>query len=137
MDVATSPTARTMQRCRDYGWMAGVVERWIGGHGSGGTGGPMVRKDLFGFVDLIAVSPDCMRFIQVTSGGNMSSRLEKIFTECREAALLLASQPKVEVEVWGWRKFKVARERRWWWAKRTAVRVGPNDTLYTYTLEEL
>ena len=70
--MAASPTERTLRLFRKQGYSAGVVEKWI----------PRVniRKDLFGFIDIIAVSPAGIGSIaiQATSYSNMSARRNKI-----------------------------------------------------------
>ncbi len=42
-----TPSARSLAAGRANGWLIDVVERWIGG------GRIRVRKDLFGFLDLV------------------------------------------------------------------------------------
>ncbi len=75
-----------------------MVERWIGG------GRIKVRKDLFGFLDVVVLDgrPGLLG-IQCTSGSNVSSRVKKIRDEVWPAAeaWLLAGN---RIEVWGWRK---------------------------------
>lgn len=53
-----------------------MVERWIPGRGGKSFG---VRKDLWGFVDLLAMQPGYpLLAVQTTSGSNMSDRIKKI-----------------------------------------------------------
>lgn len=70
--MAASPTQRTLKLYRDRGYVAEVVEKWI----------PRVniRKDLFGFIDIVSIHPDSKGCIgvQATSRGNMSARRNKI-----------------------------------------------------------
>lgn len=97
-----------------------------------------VRKDLFGFVDVIALCPgECIRYIQCTTLGGVGARIEKILTECRDEALALVKCPGAQLEVWGWRKFKVRKERRVWWAKRTLIRLGESGVFVTQELEDV
>jgi len=89
-----TPTNRTVQFLADRGVRCGNVERYV----------HQVRKryDLFGFIDAIAIYPDTIAGLQITSGSNVSSRIDKIMNERREACedfLRVAV-----VEVWGWRK---------------------------------
>jgi hypothetical protein len=59
-----------------------VVERWIPGAN--------VRKDLFGFIDIVAVDQEAETWgIQVTTAHNVNARIEKIRTECLDAAVWL------------------------------------------------
>lgn len=47
--MALSPTARTLKECRRRGWIAQVVERTVP-H-------TFIKRDLFGVIDVIAVTP--------------------------------------------------------------------------------
>lgn len=67
------------------------------------------RKDLFGFIDLVALDPDRGTIgIQVTSGSNHAARRKKILTDCREAALMWLRCNNL-IEIWSWSKRKVKR----------------------------
>ena len=92
-----TPTARTLAAGRKQGWTVDVVERWIGG------GRIKVRKDLFGFIDIVALQPDLpgLLGIQATSRSNVSSRVKKIREEPRSETWLAAGN---RIEVWGWGK---------------------------------
>lgn len=68
-----SPTQRTLKRFREAGYMCEVVERWCQFSKR--------RKDLFGFVDIVAVKEGRIVAIQATSGGNTASRVTKINQE--------------------------------------------------------
>jgi hypothetical protein len=72
--------------------MAGVTEKWI----------PQARQrqDLFGFVDLIAIDGENTIAIQATSGSNVSSRVNKITTECKDNAKKWLSANN-RIQVWG------------------------------------
>ena len=65
-----SPTELTLRKLRKEGWSAEVVERWI----------PRVnvRKDLFGFIDIVAIKDGETLGVQATSYSNMSARIHKI-----------------------------------------------------------
>lgn len=91
----SSPTQRTLAELRKRKYpLVQVVERW----------NPFahVRVDLFGIIDVVAVSAtgDVVG-IQATSGSNVSARVAKI-TE--SAALPILRLAKWRVMVWGWRK---------------------------------
>lgn len=64
-----SPTQRALAECRRRGWEAQVVERWV----------PQARRrvDLFGAIDIVALTPEGILGIQVTSGSNHSQRRTK------------------------------------------------------------
>jgi hypothetical protein len=74
-----TPTARELAYCRKQGWTACVVEKWI----------PQTRqrKDALGFGDLLVLDgAQGPVLVQVTSSGNVASRVTKIRETCREAA---------------------------------------------------
>lgn len=62
-------TAKSANWLKDRGWVVGNVEKWI----------PKTRKrkDLFGFIDLIAVRGDDVLGVQVTSSSNAAARMTK------------------------------------------------------------
>lgn len=111
-----SPTARALAYCRKLGWTAEVVERW--------NPHARIRKDLFGFVDIVAVD-DCgiVRWLQVTSTDHMTNRIAKI--EGDEKMRVIAGCLGVGglVEAWGWAK-RGAKGKRKLWTLRRALRVG-------------
>lgn len=93
----STPTSRTLERCRRLGYTACVVEKWI----------PQTRrrKDAFGFGDVLVARPPQQGalLIQACSGGDGAKRVAKIQEECRdEAEAWLAAGNSIEV--WAWRK---------------------------------
>ena len=66
-----SPTAKSLAYLRKQGFLCAVVESWI----------PRcnLRRDLFGFADILAVNSVNKKFllVQTTSLGNVSARLKK------------------------------------------------------------
>lgn len=84
-------------------------------------GNKVLRHDLFGFVDMIAIKPGRIVLVQVTSWTNVSARANKIAREKTgtgqhrtpmfDLALILLSTPNVEIIVEGWRKSKTTH--RW------------------------
>lgn len=71
-----------------------------------------VRQDLFGFIDLVAMSPTTgILAVQVTTGDNMAARRAKILAEPK-AALWLASGGKIMLH--GWRKVGARGKRKLW-----------------------
>lgn len=103
--MATSPTRRTLVRLRSLGWTADVTERWI----------PKAkkRKDLFGFIDVVAIRADKAGVlgIQCTTVSNQAARLTKLLAIPATRTWLLAGN---RVQVWGWKK----RSGRWEVTKR-------------------
>lgn len=88
-----SPTARSLKRCRDSGWIAQVVEHWI----------PVcnIRRDLFGCIDIVAVggAPTAILGVQATSRGNHKARCDKAFDN---PAIVLWLEAGGRFEVWSW-----------------------------------
>lgn len=110
-----SPTQRTMAALRASGMLCEVVERW--NHIT------RTRKDLFGFVDIVAVDPGAGRIVAVqATAAAVAARRRKIIEDCTAAARtwLLAGGA---IEVWGWRKLKVKRggKATRWAPRREAV----------------
>lgn len=66
----SSPTQRSLAEMRRRGYLADVTERWIPRAN--------VRRDLFGFGDVLAVGDDEVVMVQATSRDNVSSRVRKI-----------------------------------------------------------
>lgn len=89
-----SPTQRSLKHLRDAGYLAEVVERWVPGAN--------IRKDLFGFVDLLAIGPAGeVIAVQATSGSNVASRVAKISEAATVDAVRKAGW---SIHVHGWRK---------------------------------
>lgn len=108
----TTPTQRTLAECRRLGWQAAVAEKWIAQ--------TKQRKDLFGFIDIVALTGDGILAIQATSGSNVAARERKIRTECSEPAKAwLAAGGRIEV--WGWRELKKKVDRKSWQVRRVEV----------------
>lgn len=118
MASGLSPTQRGLAALRDRGMVAEVVQKWNQYAGPFGR-----RKDLFGFVDVLALDPsrpgEGFLGVQACAGGDLARHLEKIRTECREnaEAWLRAGG---RIEVWAWRKVKLRRGGK---AMRWAPRV--------------
>lgn len=69
-----SPTELTLRYLRRSGYVVGVTEYWFQmGEMEHGR-----RRDLFGFVDIIALMDGQSLWIQTTSTGGMSARVHKI-----------------------------------------------------------
>jgi len=69
-NLATSPTQLSLKKLRDEDWLVDIAERFIIGAN--------IRKDLFGFGDLVALKPNQILLIQTTTAANISSRINKI-----------------------------------------------------------
>lgn len=93
-----SPTQRTLKKLRDDGYVAEVVEKWIPGAN--------IRRDLFGFIDVLAIKPGEILGVQCTSRGHVRNRCNKI----AEAELVgNVREANIKIEVWGWDK----KDNRW------------------------
>lgn len=86
-----SPTARSLDHLRDLGYVAAVVEQHVT---------RTITRDLFGFVDIIAVKPGETLAVQTTSASNVSSRVRKIADAEHLGAVREAGW---RIEVHGWR----------------------------------
>lgn len=80
---------------RELGYVAEVVERWVS------QPAPGHRKDLFGFVDVLAVGDGNTVAIQCTSDSGVSSRVRKI---ADAEALPQLREAGWTVVVHGWKK---------------------------------
>jgi hypothetical protein len=91
--VSKSPTQLSLERLRSEGWTAECVERWIPGAN--------VRKDLWGFVDIVSLRDDVTMGVQTTSYSTVSARIAKI----RDSELVAAVRKAGwRIVVHGWRK---------------------------------
>jgi hypothetical protein len=103
-----SPTQRSLRHLRQQGLQAQVVEHWV----------PRVniRRDLFGVIDIVAMSSERVVGVQTTSASNMAARMRK-----SEASALLEMWLRTgcgfEVHGWG---LKGARGKRKLWQCRVA-----------------
>ena len=88
-----TPTQLTLRKLREDGWTVEVVEKWVPGAN--------IRKDLFGFIDLMAIKDEQTLAVQATSYSNISARVKKI-----EASDYFAAVRKANWSIWviGWRK---------------------------------
>ncbi len=95
-----SPTSRTLQLFKKDNWLIEVTEKF--------NCFTKQRKDLFGFIDLIAIRSGLTVGIQATSTPNMSARIKKIKGECFQAALKWLQAGNVIIVI-GWSK----KKNRW------------------------
>jgi hypothetical protein len=109
---STSPTQRTLAYLRKLNWQVAVTEHWqaVPKHPAGG-----VRKDLWGFGDLLAVGTKGSHVIIQTTSTGVTDRCKKI-EGIPEAVRWLASGG--EIFVIGWRKLKPRGEKVAHWHPR-------------------
>jgi hypothetical protein len=98
-----SPTSRTLEECRKRGWPVQVVERW--------NQWARRRIDLFGCIDLVAITPNGILGIQATSGDHHSHRRVKALDEPRLRAWLDAGGL---FEIWSWMKQGAHGKKKVW-----------------------
>ena len=89
-----TPTARSLRWLRQRGFVARVVECWVP-H-------TQVRRDLFGFADIIGIHPRdrLILLVQTTTSGHLANRLEKArrLSELRD---WLRAGGRFQVHGWG------------------------------------
>lgn len=100
----SSPTQRSLAVLRSEGWTCQITERW--------NPFSKTRQDLFGFCDILAMSPTLgFLAVQTTSSSNLAARITKIKNEAR-AGIFLASGGKIAVH--GWSKKGPRGKRKAW-----------------------
>ena len=101
----SSPTARTLAYVRKRGGFAEVQETWDHFRKR--------RRDMLGFIDILALCPPYTIGIQATSGDNVSARVKKIVHERTSQAEYWLRCGNY-IEVWGWKKYAQAIDGKWW-----------------------
>lgn len=83
----------SLEHLRAQGYLAETVEKRL----------PrcMITKDLFGFIDIIAVRRDEVLGVQATSSANVAARIAKIASHDNVAAV---RESGMRIVVHGWRK---------------------------------
>jgi hypothetical protein len=100
-----SPTQRTLAKLRSDGYsLVEVTERW--------NTFTKTRRDLFNFIDVLAVKGNEVLAVQTTSGTNVSARIAKI-RGLQSSGLWLES-PNRRIIVHGWRKTGARGKRKVW-----------------------
>lgn len=92
--MKTSPTQRSLKLMRERGYHCEITEHW--------NPFAKIRKDLFGFVDILCMKGDCLVAVQTTSGENVTKRLAKI--QALQAAELWLESPHRKITIHGWKK---------------------------------
>jgi len=90
--AATSPTARSVAHLESLGYLVEIVEHWIP-H-------TRIRRDLWGFADLLAIRRDDVLAVQVTTRANVAARITKI-AESEKIARVREANIRVVVHGWG------------------------------------
>lgn len=92
MATKTSPTKRSLDYLREQGYHVEIVEHW--------NPFARIRKDLWGWCDLLAIKRDEVLAVQVTASG-VSDRIKKIQSSDTVAKVREAG---IKIHVHGWRK---------------------------------
>lgn len=87
----TSPTERTLAYYKKLGWPVDVSECWNPWAGK--------RSDLFGFIDIVVLSPTGIIGVQTTSAINHKARVNKIMGSV-QALHWLRAGGKIVVMSW-------------------------------------
>jgi len=105
--LMSSPTARSLKFLRDHGYKAEVVEKW--------NQFSRTRKDLFNFIDIVAVGSTMgVLGVQTTSTSNMSNRVKKVLAT---PEYLIWKHAGNQVVVHGWSKKGAKGKRKTWQLK--------------------
>lgn len=104
--MSLTPTQLSLRYLREEWPLVEVVERW--------NPHARIRQDLFGFIDVIAVSPGQTLAVQTTSAANVASRVRKIADHPNIGAVREAGWA---IHVHGWAK----RKGRWVLAREVDV----------------
>ncbi len=117
-----SPTQRSLKRLRDAGWLAAIVEHF--------NPHVMIRQDLFGFGDILAVNEGLGVLIVQTTTKSGADRMRKMETPEILPAVLRCLRAGVKIEVHGWSKRGLRGERKLWSCRVVSARLGPtNDAI--------
>lgn len=108
-----SPSARTIAECRKRGWTIQCVEQTIRI-----PGGRTFKRDLFGVLDLVALTGAGILGIQATGGGNNSHRRAKILAEPRARLWLLNG---ARLAIWNWEKQGARGKRKTWQLREVEI----------------
>ena len=106
MAKGLSPTQRTLRELRAIGRLVDVCERWMINprHPAGGF-----RKDMFGFLDLIALDPERGIIGIQSCGQSYKAHLDMIMDSDKTENVIEWLKCGGKLELWGWRKLKLKR----------------------------
>lgn len=106
-----SPTQRTLRECKRRNWIAQVVERRVPFRN--------ITIDLFGCIDIVAITPNGIVGIQACAGSSHATRLKKSLAEPHLAAWLAAG---ARFEVWSFTKKGPRGKRKRWTLREEEVK---------------
>lgn len=100
-----SPTARCLDECRRVGWTAGVVEKFVR------FPAPGHRVDLFGVIDIVAMTTYAIIGIQASPGSRHAAHRDKILAEPRARTWIGSGG---QLQLWSWsQRGDVGKRKRW------------------------
>lgn len=100
-----SPTQRSLADLRARGFLVDTTERWIPR--------TRIRKDLFGFADLAAISPEGqLVLVQVTTEAHAAHRRAKILATPAYRRLKAKGDVGILLHAWGLRGPR-GKKKRW------------------------
>lgn len=145
-----TPTQRTLKALRDMGYRADVAEywqpssaarqvveeaqRWAKSSTTDGLlqaiasleeSGPGKRRDLFGFLDILAIGRGKTLGVQCTATSGISARITKIQIE-RQAESVAWLEDGNALEVWGWKKYSKRVDGKLWRPTRKFLTLASN-----------
>lgn len=100
MSIATQ---KTLKELRKQGYRAGVVERWLRYAGVYGK-----RQDLFGIIDIIAISPTETIGVQSCTT-SFAAHYRELTEEKNQECYDWLQCPGRKLAIWAWRKVKKER----------------------------
>jgi hypothetical protein len=116
----SSPTTRSLALLRKEDYIAEVVERY--------NSFTRTRKDLFNWIDVVAVCPTHILGVQTTSANNASARFNKAG---ENEALIEWLQAGGKLQIHGWKSKKViastGREMKKWVCNRWVIGIDDNE----------
>ena len=99
-----SPVQRTLRELRNQGCICDMCEKWVMAPSLPGHG---YRKDLFDFIDIVALAPDGILAIQACGSSFAEHKRKMLKNEYLPEWIKSGGR----VELWGWRKIKRIRGR--------------------------
>ena len=97
-----TPTKRSLDKLRKDGYLVEITEHWNPHAG--------VRKDLWGFCDLLAIKGAEILAIQVTTQNNMQARINKIR---KHKNFIAVKKSGIKIVLHGWGKGKNGKRIIW------------------------
>ncbi len=112
-------TQHSLKLLRDEGYLVDVAEYW---QATPYSAGPGVRKDLHGFIDLLAFGNGITLLVQCTSAAQVAAHLRKMD---QIPAVYEALRSGCRVEVHGWDQTR--KGARWQLTKRIKFELPPSS----------